>query len=253
MTTSNNEHIISPKQTLIKRFPKVAYSVQNSSSLDALKLDLLVYGAPKTGKTHAIGQFVEMGLKPLVIACDPGGMITLKNIGVDFIEINKTSELFEFIRDCNSGAFPFFGRGYNMVCLDGASNLSYLTLKETGESSKNRMLDYAQAQAPFLKLIDGLRRFPCHFYANAWEGELKTNGNVYYGAMAEGNKLSIKFNGLFNTVLRLFHYTDNQQIKTAVQTSPDGNHICGGRGLDLNQYEHTIGDCVNKIINSQTL
>lgn len=251
MTYGKFRLIINPVSNIYKGFDKVSYVVQNSSNVENLKLDLLVYGAPKTGKTHAIGQFKSLGFNPLVIACDPGGMLTLKEAGIDFISITSTEEMFRFIGDCNSGKFPFL-KHYNMICIDGASNLSYLTLKETGERAKNRQLDYAQAQAPFLKLIDDIRRFPCHVYVNAWEGELKSNGNVYHGATVEGQKLSIKFNGLFNTVFRLFHYYENGETKSAVQTMPDGSHICGGRPNVCNPYEPSLMACVQKMLNLNT-
>ncbi len=225
-------------------------TVKNTSRPDGLKLDILNYGLPDTGKTFNIGSLKRMGFNPLVIACDPGGMTTLSGAGVDFVEIDKTKTAFEMIGDIYKGRFDL--RPYDMVCIDGASNFSYMCLKETGENANDRRLDYARGNIDFRRLIDDVRRLPVHVVVNAFENELKSaNGQIKYGAGCEGNKFAIQFTGLMNTVLRSFQYLDEQTntYKYAIQTKFDGLHIARERTARCNMYEPNIETVVSKILN----
>lgn len=229
----------------------MAVMVKNSGRPDSYKLDILNYGLPDTGKTFNIGRLKNMGFNPLVIACDPGGMTTLQEYNVDFVEIDKTKTAFELIGDIYRGSFNI--RQYDMICIDGASNFSYMCLKETGENSKDRRLDYAMGNIDFRRLIDDVRRLPVHVFINAFETEIKANGSIQYGAGCEGAKFSIQFTGLMNTVIRSFRYLDNdtKMYKYALQTKHDGMHIARERSSRCNQYEHCIEDVVSKILNIQ--
>lgn len=225
------------------------YQLQTTQQQGAIKLDMLNYGMPDTEKTLAIARLQSVGFNPLVIACDPGGMVTLSSFNIPFIEISKVSDVREVLTDIKSGKLNM--RQFDMICVDGASNFSYMCLKETGENSNDRRLDYGRGWIEFRKSIDDLRRLPFHFYINAFEAEIKNAPEgARFGAMAEGNKFAIQFTGLFNTVCRSFRYKDNQgNMSVAVQMQFDGTHLARERRRVCAQYENSIDVAVKKILN----
>lgn len=229
----------------------MGYQTKNSRQ-EGGKLDLLMYGLPDTEKTLSIAKLQAIGFNPLVIACDPGGMATLQGFDIPYIEIDKPATAFQWLGDVFRGAFNI--SPYNLICVDGASNFSYMCLKATGENSNDRRLDYARGNIEFRRFIDDVRRLPVNIYINAFETELKeSNGAKYFGPMAEGNKFAIQFAGLMNNVFRSFRYQDeNKQWKTAVQCSADGIHMARVRSQPqnpCNQFEHSLDVAVKKILN----
>lgn len=224
-------------------------AMKNTSQQGAAKLDILNYGLPDTHKTLAIGKLKEFGMNPLVFACDPGGLTTLSGFGVDYYEIDKPKTAFEILGMIYTNRLDL--RKYNLICIDGASNFSYMCLKATGEDSRDRRLDYANGNIDFRRFIDDVRRLPFHVYINAFEVELKNvNGNqIQMGAGCDGNKYAIQFTGLMNTVLRSFRFVDEKnQSNVAIQTSHDGLHIARERTRSCNQYEPDIISVVKKIL-----
>lgn len=223
--------------------------MKNTSQQQAAKLDILNYGLPDTHKTLAIGKLKSIGFNPLVFACDPGGLTTLNGMEIDFFEIDKPKTAFEILGMIYTNKFSL--QKYNLVCIDGASNFSYMCLKATGEDSRDRRLDYANGNINFRRFIDDVRRLPLHVYINAFEVELKNaNGNqLQYGAGCEGNKYAIQFTGLMNTVLRSFAYVDDKgATRTGIQTKYDGLHISRERTSSCDMYEPDIISVVKKIL-----
>ena len=223
--------------------------MKNTSNQNAAKLDILNYGLPDTHKTLSIGKLKSLGMRPLVFACDPGGMITLSGMGVDFFEITKPKDAFQVLGDIYSNRLNL--APYDLICIDGASNFSYMCLKATGEDSKDRRLDYANSNIDFRRFIDDVRRLPKHIYINAFEVELKggSGAGVQYGACCEGNKYAIQFTGLMNTVLRSFAYVDESgKPAVAIQTKYDGLHLARERSFSCDQYEPDIISVVKKIL-----
>ncbi len=229
----------------------MSYQIQNTAQAGGTKLDILNYGLPDTGKTLAIARLQALGFRPLVLACDPGGLTTLNSFNVDFIEIPRIKVLGQWLADAYQGRFNV--SQYDMICVDGASNLSYMCLKETGEDSKDRRLDYGLANITFRRCIDDIRRLPNHIYMNAFEGEIKNAPEgAKFGAIVEGNKFSIQFTGLFNCVFRSFRYMDNNgNSDIAIQTQFDGTYLARERKRICNQYEPSIDVAVRKILNIQ--
>lgn len=232
----------------------MAYQVKNTGSPSHRKLDLLSHGLAGTEKTLSIGRFAERGFNPLVIACDPGGTTTLKNYNIPFIEIDKPSQLYEWIKDVNNGRFDM--RPYGMLCLDGATNLSYMCLKATGESANDRRLDYANYWIGFRRLVDEMRRMPLHFYANCLSAELKQDGNKW-GPYVEGAKFCVQMAGMFNAVIAHRRIQDgskdqfgNPLAPVYLQTQDDGFFNCKERTNSCNMYERDLSEIAMKILNN---
>ncbi|QPX75003.1 hypothetical protein QJS24_gp35 [Serratia phage vB_SmaS_Rovert] len=222
--------------------------IKTTNNRQNIKLDLLAYGLPNTEKTLSIARLQHAGFNPFVIACDPGGMSTLGEFNIPFIEIDKIADLYLAIGAIRKGQIDL--RPYDLICLDGATNLSYMCLKATGENSPDRRLDYARGYIDFRRLIDDIRRFPMHVYMNAHEVLLKDGK---YGAMCEGAKYAIQFTGLMNHVInmRRVQVQDNNgnvASKVIVQTSDDGVYTCRVRNKIVNMYEPTIVEAVQKIL-----
>ena len=225
----------------------MAYQMKMTNQQSGLKLDLLNYGLPDTHKTLSIAKLQALGFNPLVLACDPGGMTTLQGFNIPFIEVNSPGDAFGWLGDVYKGRFQL-GQ-YDLVCVDGASNFSYMCLKATGENSNDRRLDYARGNIEFRRFIDDVRRLPAHIYVNAFEGEIKSHPEgARFGAMCEGNKFAIQFTGLFNTVFHSLSYVENGQSKVAVQCKFDGTHLARERTASCNPYEPSIDVAVSKIL-----
>ncbi|AWD90206.1 hypothetical protein [Dickeya phage Sucellus] len=229
----------------------MAYTVKSTASQQHRKLDMLGYGMPGAGKTFGIGEFKRAGLEPFVLAADPGGLITIKSLDVPFVEINDKKTIIEVIKDIQTGKLDL--RQYGVLCLDGLTNLSYLCLKETGESANDRRLDYSNYWISFKRIIDEFRRLPFHIYTNCLEGPLKEGGERR-GAFIEGSKFSIQLTGMFNTLVCYRSYISgvdnygNPVKKYFIQTGDDGIYHCRDRTGCCSFYENSIVDVVNKII-----
>lgn len=231
----------------------MAYVLKDSASPQAPKLDLLAHGLPGTQKTLSIGRFAQAGLYPFVIACDPGGMTTLKGISVPFAECSSPLDVISVIKDIHSGKIDM--RRHGMICIDGATELSYMCLKATGESANDRRLDYTNYWMGFRRIIDEVRRMPQHVYINCLSTQLKNDGNRW-GAGIEGAKYSVQFTGLFNTVAAMRHINDgavNPQTGSPVanvyiQLQDDGIYNCKDRTMSCNMFEQDLSVVAQKIL-----
>lgn len=230
----------------------MAYQVKQTGGGSG-KLDLLAYGLPGTLKTLSIGYMADAGFNPLIIACDPGGTVTLKQYNLPFIEVNTPRDCIDIIKDIHSGKLDI--RQYGMICLDGVSNLSYMCLKATGENANDRRLDYANHWITFRRIVDEFRRLPFHFYLNAHAGELKADSNRW-GAKIEGAQYSVALSGMFNTVVAMRRIQDgkdqygNPTSNVYIQTQDDGNYNCKDRTNSCNMFERNLAEVALKIINN---
>lgn len=221
---------------------------ESTNDTNIIKLDMLCYGLPDTEKTLNIAKMQHMGFRPLVLSCDPGGLVTLKNFSIKFKRINRPRDAFEFLGEVQKN--PSILNPFDLVCIDGVSNLAYMCLKATGESANDRRLDYANANIFLRQIVDSVRRLPQHIYLNAHPGEL-SDGTI--GAAMEGAKDSIKFNGLMNHVvcMRRIPVDGNNQYKLVVQTRSDGKYIARTRDNRCNMFEDNFQDVVSKILSPQ--
>lgn len=225
----------------------MAYQLKTTGTQQGMKLDLLNYGLPDTHKTLSIAKLAGLGFSPIVIACDPGGMTTLQGINVPYVEVSSPGDFFHWLGDVYKGKFNL--SPYDLICVDGLSNFAYMCLKATGENSNDRRLDYARGNIEFRRAVDDVRRLPLHVYCNAFEGEIKNHPEgARFGPICEGNKFSIQFAGLFNSVFRSFNYVENGLNKVAVQCKFDGSHIARERTASCNPYEPSIDVAVSKIL-----
>lgn len=234
----------------------MAYQMKQTGGNNG-KLDLLAYGLPGTEKTLSIGRMARAGFNPFVLACDPGGMTTLKDFQIPYIEINKPADCIEIIRDIHQGKLDL--RQFGMLVVDGASNLSYMCLKATGENANDRRLDYANYWIGFRRIIDELRRLPFHFYVNCHAAELKADSNRW-GAAIEGAKFSVGFTGQFNTVVAMRRIQDgskdpqtgNPAAPVYIQTQDDGIYNCKDRTNSCNMYERDLAQVAMKILSTNS-
>lgn len=232
----------------------MAYQIKNTGSPSHRKLDLLSHGLAGTEKTLSIGRFANAGFAPLVIACDPGGTVTLKSFNIPYIEVDKPGTLYEIIKDIHSGKLDL--RQYGMICVDGLTNLSYMCLKATGESANDRRLDYANYWIGFRRLVDELRRLPLHFYANCLSAEIKQDANKW-GPYIEGGKFCIQLAGMFNAVIAHRRIQDgskdnfgNPLAPVYLQTLDDGFFNCKERTNSCNMFERDLSEIAIKILNN---
>lgn len=231
----------------------MAYQIKSTGGGNG-KLDLLAHGLPGTEKTLSIGRMAAAGFNPFIIACDPGGVVTLKQFSLPYIEISKPGDCLEIIKDIYAGKLDL--RQYGMLCIDGATNLSYMCLKATGENANDRRLDYTNYWIGFRRIIDEFRRMPFHFYINALSGELKADQNKV-GAVIEGSKYSVAFTGMFNTIVAMRRIQDGSKDQNGnltapvyIQTADDGIFHCKDRTNSCNMYERSMADVAMKILNN---
>lgn len=206
------------------------YAFTNTDSNGDFFLDILCYADAGCTKTTQIATLKQAGFNPFILSCEHKATLSLRGHNIDGVVCDSFSAARQFVNDAWNNQF-FRAKGYDFVCLDGASTLSFMALKETA-SKKDRRLEYAEAYINFKNLIDDLRKFGVHLYVNAHAVLNKANNKI--GPKVEGDKFCVDFAGMFATVFNIRNLADNSGVNHLVfQTFDDGVYNCKDRNLTV--------------------
>lgn len=121
----------------------MAIKIQKTKDIDDNGVKCVVYGGAGVGKTR----LCATAPKPIIISAE-SGLLSLKDVDCDFIEINKLSDLEEAYR------YLLKSNEYETICVDSLSEIAEVVLAELIPSHKDKRQAYgemAEAMMPMLK------------------------------------------------------------------------------------------------------
>ncbi len=139
--------------------------ILNGKDLKLRRQTVLLYGAPGTGKTTALGALPG---RTLIIDVDRGADVLMGNERVDIVRLdpemkNMKDVLGELEKECV----------YDNVCLDSLSELERGLLTFLGRTGKNggapELAHYNQVQFKMVDTCRRLRVLPANIVLTAWE------------------------------------------------------------------------------------
>ena len=138
----------------------MAINLKKTGGLTANGVKLLVYGQAGAGKTSLISTLPN----PVVLSAE-GGLLSIQDADVPFIEItnmNDLMEAFAWCRDSKEAA------GFESIALDSISEVAEVVLAHELKGNKDRRAAYGQLNTTMQELIRAFRDLPGkHVYMSA--------------------------------------------------------------------------------------
>jgi len=158
--------------------------------------NLLVYGAPGTGKTWMARTAVEAGHRVLLLDADQGTM-TLRDTDVDTLPIHRLEDVMAVYDELEAGK-----HGYDTVFIDNLSELQKLLVdrlkrehgKKFGRQSWGMVIDQTSM------LCRQFRSLPLNLVVLAHSMEIDDEDRVRVRPALHGKKLPHEIGGLFDLV-----------------------------------------------------
>lgn len=203
--------------------------------------NLLVYGAPGTGKTRLS---LTIPGKPLVISTEPEGHMSLAGNDIDYFVVKTSKDMKEAMKEAENPK-------YDWVVLDSVSNLSTLYLREQQKVCTDGRQVYGNMAHLVMCNIRDLLAMPKNFYCIArMISSMEENGTTSYAASFEGSKLKSDVPHDFSVVMCLTTVKNKAgKDVLALQTRHDGKYRdLKDRAGALDKYEPAhIGKLLTKI------
>jgi phage nucleotide-binding protein len=220
----------------------MAISIKKTGSLTANGVKLLVYGQAGAGKTSLIPTLPS----PIVISAE-GGLLSIQDADLPFIEVNSMASLKE--------AYEFVASGeslqFKSVALDSISEIAEVVLNHEKKVNKDPRAAYGAMQEQMADIIRAFRDLPNkHVYMSAkLEKTQDEMGRVLYAPSMPGNKTGQSLPYFFDEVLALRVEKDAEgNTQRALMCDSDGLWLAKDRSGKLSGWEAPdLGAIIAKI------
>lgn len=220
----------------------MAISIKKTGSLTANGVKLLVYGQAGAGKTSLIPTLPA----PIVISAE-GGLLSIQDADLPFIEVNSMASLkeaYEFVASGESSQF-------RSVALDSISEIAEVVLNHEKKVNKDPRAAYGAMQEQMSDIIRAFRDLPGkHVYMSAkLEKTQDEMGRVLYAPSMPGNKTGQSLPYFFDEVLALRVEKDAEgNTQRALMCDSDGLWLAKDRSGKLSGWEAPdLGAIIAKI------
>jgi len=221
----------------------MAISLKRTKEATAQAVKLLVYGQAGAGKTSLIPT-----LPNAVILSAEGGLLSIADTNLPFVEITSIGELQEAYRWLTSSAEA---NEFESVALDSISEIAEVVLNAEKKATKDPRQAYGAMQEQMADIIRGFRDLPGkHVYMSAkLEKTQDEMGRVLYAPSMPGNKTGQSLPYFFDEVLALRVEKDAEGMtRRALMTDGDGLWLAKDRSGKLDVWEDAdLGDIIRKI------
>lgn len=208
---------------------------------DAVKV--LVYGAAGAGKTSLIPTLPS----PLVLSAE-GGLLSIKDADVPFIEISDMTQLKESYRYITEADEA---KAFKTICLDSISEIAEVVLNAEKKATKDPRQAYGAMQEAMADIIRAFRDLPGrHVYMSAkLEKTADEMGRILYAPSMPGNKTGQALPYFFDEVLALRVEKDSEgNTQRALMCDSDGLWLAKDRSGKLDAWEAPdLGAVISKI------
>ncbi len=222
----------------------MAIKIQKTSDIEDHGVKCVVYGGAGVGKTR----LCATAPKPIIISAE-SGLLSLKDVDCDYIEISKLKDLDE--------AYNYLKKSddYETICVDSLSEICEVVLAELIPGHKDKRQAYgemAEAIMPMLKRFRDIPNKNVIFTSKLINVEDEESGKVTQELFIPGKVLS---NQIPYLVDELFLLGKDRKGATAMYTSPTRSAFAKDRSgaLDAiekpnqNETEINMTDIINRI------
>jgi hypothetical protein len=225
----------------------MAVNVQSTSDLSQSGVKLLVYGQAGAGKTSLIPTLPA----PLILSAE-GGLLSIKDSGLPFIEIKNISDLYEafkFIKDSTEA------KQFQSIAIDSLSEIADIVLSEEKKHSKDPRTFHSNTQTTVYDFVRKVRDLPGkNVYMSAkLEKVQDETGQIMYSVGMPGQKMGPAMPYFFDEVLAMRVEKDaDGNTHRALMCDSDGQWAAKDRSGKLDQWESPdLGAIINKIMGVQ--
>jgi hypothetical protein len=221
----------------------MAIQLKRTKEATAQAVKLLVYGQAGAGKTSLIPTLPT----PVILSAE-GGLLSIADTNLPFIEITSMDDLREAYKWLNGSAEA---GEFQSVALDSISEIAEVVLNTEKKVNKDPRAAYGAMQEQMADIIRGFRDLPGkHVYMSAkLEKTQDEMGRVLYAPSMPGNKTGQSLPYFFDEVLALRVEKDSDgNTRRALLTDGDGLWLAKDRSGKLEVWEDAdLGEIIKKI------
>jgi phage nucleotide-binding protein len=208
----------------------MAIQLKNTAQVAVNGLKVLVYGHAGAGKTTLAASMPA----PIIISAE-GGLLSIKDAGLDYIEVNSMDSLME--------AFEYVaasGDKYASVVLDSISEIGEVVLIHEKRINKDGRAAYGEMAVQMTSIIRAFRDLAGkHVLMTAKvEKSQDESGRILYAPSMPGAKVGQQLPYFFDEVLALRVEKDAEGIaQRAIMCDSDGLWLAKDRSGKLDAWE----------------
>lgn len=217
----------------------MAILLKSTGDINAKGLKVLVYGQAGSGKTT----LAKTLPKPVVLSAE-GGLLSLKDDNISFIEIKSIGDLHE-VYSWLEGSDEF-----ESVVLDSISEIAEVVLAHEKKVNKDGRAAYGEMDVQLSEIIRAFRDLNMHVLMTAkLEKQQDEMGRMLYFPSLPGNKTAQKLPYFFDEVLALRIEKDEEgKTQRALMCDSDGLWLAKDRSGKLEAWETPdLGEIIAKI------
>lgn len=207
-------------------------AIKRTSTHGECFLNVLVYGAPGSGKTTMI----STANAPLVLSAE-GGLLSLQGFDIPYVEIATLADLQDAHAFLESSAEA---RGFDWVCLDSISEIAETILLAEKKATKDGRKAYGEMADTMRRVIRAFRDLKKHVYMSAKSELVRDDASVMARMPSlPGSKITNDIPFFFDEVLALREMPAEGEASTVrwLQTSSFDGYVAKDRSGKLNQFE----------------
>jgi phage nucleotide-binding protein len=220
----------------------MAVHLKSTSDAHANGVKMLLYGAAGAGKTSQIPT-----LPDVVVLSAEGGLLSIADAGLPYIEITSMAELMDAYEWLANGE----GRKYKSVAIDSISEIAEVVLNSEKKATKDPRQAYGSMQEQMADVIRAFRDLPGRHVLMTAKLEKATDemGRILYSPSMPGNKTGQSLPYFFDEVLALRVEKDADGVsQRALMCDSDGLWIAKDRSGKLGTWEAPdLGEIIKKI------
>lgn len=224
---------------ILKGKHKMAIQLKTTGDLSNKGLKVLAYGQAGCGKT-TLSKTLP---KPIVLSAE-GGLLSLKDDNIPYIEINSMDDLHE--------AYEWVSKSkdYESVVLDSISEIAEVVLSHEKKNNKDGRAAYGEMDTQLSEIIRAFRDLEMHVLMTAkLEKQQDEMGRMLYFPSLPGNKTAQKLPYFFDEVLALRVEKDEDgKTQRALMCDSDGLWLAKDRSGKLDGWESPdLGEIIAKV------
>jgi phage nucleotide-binding protein len=220
----------------------MAVHLKSTGDAHANGVKLLNYGQAGAGKTTLIKT-----LPDVVVLSAEGGLLSIQDANLPYIEITSMADLMEAYEWLSSGE----AKKFQSVALDSTSEIAEVCLNSEKKTAKDPRQAYGAMQEQMADVIRAFRDLPGRHVLMTAKLEKATDemGRILYSPSMPGNKTGQSLPYFFDEVLALRVEKDADGVsQRALMCDSDGLWIAKDRSGKLGTWEAPdLGEIIRKI------
>jgi phage nucleotide-binding protein len=221
----------------------MAVNLQSTSTITVDGLKIVVYGQAGAGKTSLTPTLPE----PIILSAE-GGLLSIRNANLPFIEITSISmlrEAYEWLRSSDEA------KQFKSVALDSISEIAEVCLGDAMKSTADPRKAYGEMQTTMAEAIRMFRDLPGkHIYMSAkLEKAQDEMGRMLYSPSMPGKKAGQSLPYFFDIVAALRMEKDAEGVmQRGLMLESDGLWEAKDRSGVLDSWESPdLGALIRKV------